>query len=88
MGSYITIPCKRRACFTLTLISAAILRQAQFKSNKNQQINSQINEKRMFFFLTSIRAGMPNRLITKAMLEDHALGQCFSTRGARDKTTI
>ncbi len=26
MGSYITIPCKRRACFTLTLISVAILR--------------------------------------------------------------
>ncbi len=38
---------------------------------------------------------MPNRSITKTMLEDHALGQCFSTRGgggggggARDKTTI
>ncbi len=27
----ITIACKRRACFTLTLISAAILRQALFK---------------------------------------------------------
>ncbi len=25
---------------------------------------------------------MPNRSITKTMLEDHALGQCFSTRGA------
>ncbi len=24
---------------------------------------------------------MPNRSITKLMLEDHALGQCFSTRG-------
>ncbi len=37
---------------------------------------------------------MPNRSITKTMLEDHALGQCFSTSGggggggARDKTTI
>ncbi len=24
---------------------------------------------------------MPNRSITKTMLEDHALGQCFSTSG-------
>ncbi len=27
---------------------------------------------------------MPNRSITKTMLEDHALGQCFSTRGGRE----
>ncbi len=35
-----------------------------------------------FLFFLSLRAGMPNRSITKTMLEDHALGQCFSTRGA------
>ncbi len=28
---------------------------------------------------------MPNRSITKAMLEDRALGQCFSTRGREIK---
>ncbi len=28
---------------------------------------------------------MPNRSITKTMLEDHALGQCFSTRGREIK---
>ncbi len=39
----------------------------------------------MFFFKTSLRAGMPNRSITKTMLEDHALGQCFSTRGREIK---
>ncbi len=31
---------------------------------------------------------MTNISLAKAMLEDRALGQCFSTRGARDKTTI
>ncbi len=28
---------------------------------------------------------MPNRSITNTMLEDHALGQCFSTRGREIK---
>ncbi len=31
---------------------------------------------------------MPNRSITKTMLEDRTLGQCFSTMGARDKTYL
>ncbi len=31
---------------------------------------------------------MPNRSITKAMLGDRPLGQCFSTRGARDKSSL
>ncbi len=39
------------------------------------------NECLFFYFFTSLRAGMPNRSITKTILEDHALGQCFSTVG-------
>ncbi len=35
-----------------------------------------------YCFAPLYRAGMPNRSITKAMLEDRALGQCFSIRGA------
>ncbi len=34
------------------------------------------------FFLNHL--DQPNRSITKAMLEDRALGQCFSTRGGRE----
>ncbi len=36
----------------------------------------------------SIRPTTANRSLAKAMMEDRSLGQCFSTRGARDKTTI
>ncbi len=41
----------------------------------------------LFFFKHHLDqgSGMPNRSITKAMLEDHALGQCFSTRGREIK---
>ncbi len=51
---------------------------------------NQKNEKKMFFLFKtlSLRSGMPNRSIAKAMLEGRALGQGFSTRGARYKTTI
>ncbi len=38
----------------------------------------------MFFFFKHHKI-RDNRSIAKAMLEDRALGQCFSTRGARDK---
>ncbi len=33
----------------------------------------------------SLRSGVPNRSIAKAMLVDRALGQCFSTRGREIK---
>ncbi len=42
--------CKHRARFTLTLISAAIRRQAVFKIKKQQILWNQINEKQMFVF--------------------------------------
>ncbi len=41
-----------------------------------------------FIKILSLSSGMPNRSISKAMLVDRALGQFFSSRGARNKTTI
>ncbi len=75
-----TAGCLLRLCIDLTCKSFALTASFASSVTLTFSVRSSVT--------LSLRSGMPNRSIAKAMLEGRALGQGFSTRGARYKTTI